>query len=251
MCYRVVATATNAPTGMVLIPGGTNTGTDPDFSAYSLTVGAFYMDQYEVTKTKRDEVFTWAVANGYSFDNVGAGKASNHPVCFVSWYDCVTWCNARSQKDGRTPCYNLSTWVCNFSANGYRLPTNMEWEYAARGGLSGKRFPWGDTVTHTQANYYGYPSAYTYDLGYPGFNTLYWTGSTPYTSPVGSFTANGYGLYDMAGNVWEWCNDTSGSSRYFRSGSWDGSANYLRCGYKGWDDPNFALNNIGLRAVCR
>jgi formylglycine-generating enzyme required for sulfatase activity len=84
MCYRVVATVTNPP-GMVRIPSGTNSGTDPDFGAYSLTVAAFYTDATEVTKAKWDEVYTWAIANGYGFDNAGSGKAANHPVHTVNW----------------------------------------------------------------------------------------------------------------------------------------------------------------------
>jgi len=239
------------PSGMVRIPGGTNSGTDPDYGAYSLTVETFSMDATEVTKAKWDEVYTWAIAHGYSFDHAGSGKAANHPVHTVSWYDMVKWCNARSQKEGRTPCYNLSTWACNFAANGYRLPTKTEWEYAARGGLSGKRFPWGDTITHSQANYYS-SSSYSYDTSPTrGFHPTYATGGYPYTSPAGAFAPNGYGLYDMAGNVWEWCNDASGSNRAIRGGSWNNNANNARCRNSNWNNPDNANNNNGFRAVCR
>ncbi|MDX9792392.1 MAG: SUMF1/EgtB/PvdO family nonheme iron enzyme [Kiritimatiellia bacterium] len=239
------------PQGMVRIPGGTNSGTDPDFGAYSLTVEAFYMDATEVTKAKWDEVYAWAIAHGYSFDHVGSGKAANHPVHTVSWYDVVKWCNARSEKEGRTPCYNLSTWACDFAANGYRLPTVAEWVYAARGGQSGRRFPWGDTITHSQANYYS-SSSYSYDVSPTrGSHPTYATGGYPYTSPAGAFAANGYGLYDMAGNVWEWCNDSSGSIRSLRGGSWNIFALYARCGYSYWYYPGYAYSNFGFRAVCR
>jgi len=233
MFFRVSGT----PKRMVLIPSGTNNGTDPDFGSYSLTNEAsFYMDPTEVTKAQWDTVYNWAVTNGYSFDNAGSGKASDHPVQMVSWYDCVKWCNARSEMIGKTPCYNLSDWSCDVNANGYRLPTSEEWEYAARGGLSGKRFPWGDTITHSQANYM------------PG----YVVGETPYTSPVGSFAANGHGLYDMAGNVWEWCNDVSGSSRIVRSGSWALPEDFARCGSRDVSfPPNFSGNSFGFRCVSR
>lgn len=239
------------PQGMVRIPGGTNSGTDPDFGAYSLTVEAFYMDATEVTKAKWDEVYAWAVAHGYSFAYAGSGKAANHPVHTVRWYDCATWCNARSEKEGRTPCYNLSDWSCNFAANGYRLPTNTEWVYAARGGLSGRRFPWGDTITHSQANYFS-SSSYSYDTSPTrGSHPTYATGGYPYTSPAGAFAANGYGLYDMAGNVWEWCNDSSGSPRRIRGGCWHDYANYARCGNSYSDLPAYATYDGGFRAVCR
>ena len=245
----------SVPQGMVRILGGTNSGTDPDFGAYSLTVEAFSMDATEVTKAQWDEVYAWALTHGYSFDHVGSGKAANHPVHTVNWYDCVKWCNARSQKEGRTPCYNLSTWACNVSANGYRLPTNTEWEYAARGGASNRRFPWGDRIDHTRANYYAYWSGgvpyYPYDDGYQGHDTRYATGGYPYTSPAGAFAANGYGLYDMAGNVWEWCNDTSGSDRAVRGGGWSGLAYFARCRDCYWIYPDFADNYDGFRAVCR
>jgi formylglycine-generating enzyme required for sulfatase activity len=219
---------------------------------------AFYMDQYEVTKAQWDAVYNWAISHGYSFDNTGSGKASNHPVQTVNWYDCVKWCNARSEKAGRTPCYTVGGAVyktgqsspeCDFDTNGYRLPTSDEWEYAARGGLSGRRFPWGDTITHAQANYYSKDS-YTYDISSTrGRHPDYDDGGRPYTSPVGSFPANGYGLYDMAGNVWEWCNTKSGSGRVLRGGQWGGYASYLRCGYEWWYYPANSYDYNGFRAV--
>ena len=257
---RVTASDNPAPAGMVRIPGGTNSGTDPDYGAYSLTVQTFYMDTTEVTKAKWDEVATWAVAHGYTDIPAGGGKASNHPVQTVSWYACVKWCNARSEMEGKTPCYTVGGSVYrtgtnspayNSSANGYRLPTSTEWEYAERGGLSGKRFPWGDTITHSQANYNS-SSSYGYDTSPKrGYHPTYATGSTPYTSPAGAFAANVYGLYDMAGNVWEWCIDTSGSHRIIRGGSWYDDADIARCRYSRWYGPDYANYYCGFRAVCR
>ena len=260
MCYRVVAVVT-VPSGMVRIPVGTNSGTDPDFGAYSLTVATFFMDATEVTKAQWDEVAAWGAINGYTDLPAGDGKAVNHPVQAVNWYDCVKWCNARSEKEGRTPCYTVGGETykvasdtapdCNFAANGYRLPTSTEWQYAARGGLSDKRFPWGDIIDHTWANYYAYPQYYPYDQGYAGYDTRYATGAFPYTSPAGAFAANGYGLYDMAGNVWEWCWDSSDKgARIVLGGGWDDNAGNARCGSSDWGDPGTAYSVHGFRAVC-
>lgn len=259
------------PEGMVQIPAGTNSGTNPlgvgevysEYypETYSLTVDAFYMDATEVTKAQWDAVYTWAVANGYSFSNAGLGKETNHPVHTVNWYDCVKWCNARSEKDGKTPCYTVSSSTyktgesepdCNFAVNGYRLPTSDEWEYAARGGLSGNRFPWGDVITHKEANYKS-SSVYTYDVSSTrDLHPDYKGGVRPHTSPVDAFAANGYGLYDMAGNVWEWCWDSNASDqRTTRGGNWINQAWTVRCGGNSEDKPDAASDGRGVRAVCR
>ena len=206
--------------------GRTSGDTNFDAPPVTVTVSAFFMGKYEVTKALWDEVRVWGASNGYTDLRVGGGKASNHPVQTISWFDMVKWCNARSQKDGLTPVYTVNGAVmkagtmepaANWTANGYRLPTEAEWEKAARGGVSGKRFPWGtDTISHSQANYLG-NGGYSYDLTgalLDTFHPSYSVGSKPYTSPVGSFAANGYGLYDMAGNVWEWCWDWYGWSTY-------------------------------------
>lgn len=242
-----------APAGMVLIPEGVNSGTDPDDGGYSLEVSSFYMDRTEVTKAQWDVVYEWAVTNGYSFDNVGSAKAADHPVQTVNWYDCVKWCNARSEKEGRTPCYNLNDWSYDSTADGYRLPTGVEWEYAARGGLVGNRFPWGDTITHDQANYYGYPLGYDFDLGYEGYDTRYAVGEKPFSNPVEDIPANGFGLYGMAGNVWEWCTDwnEANQKRNARGGGWDDEAIFLRCRFEVWYTPDSTSDFGGFRTVCR
>ncbi len=277
---RLRVTASEDREGFALIPAGaftmgrTSGDTDSDAPPVTVTVSAFYMGKYEVTKALWDEVRIWGATNGYTDLRVGGGKASDHPVDSISWFDVVKWCNARSQKAGLTPVYTVSGAVmktgttesaANWSANGYRLPTEAEWEKAARGGVSGKRFPWGtDTISHSQANYYAL-SGYSYDLSgsVNNYHPSYATGSFPYTSPVGSFAANGYGLHDMAGNVWEWCWDwygatytigatdprgaTSGSARVGRGGGWGNDANYCRAAGRGSYTPAFTDFSVGFR----
>jgi formylglycine-generating enzyme required for sulfatase activity len=236
------------PVGRVRVPAGQNTGTDPDSGAYSLTVSnSFFMDAGEVTKAQWAAVYNWAITNGYSFDNAGSATASNHPVYSINWIDAAKWCNARSQMEGFVPCYNTNTWSCDISVNGYRLPTVEEWQYAARGGLSGKRFPWGDTITHSNDVYYS-SASYAYDESVTrGFHPLFGAG----TAPAGRGTTNGYGLTEMSGNVMEWCNDLSGANRVLAGGSWDQYASEARCAYTSLMHPSAADYNIGFRTVQR
>ena len=198
----------------------------------------------------------------------------------MNWSDCAKWSNARSQQAGLTPCYYtdagfthvftngdyLTTVYLNATNNGYRLPTEAEWEKAARGGLSGNRFPWGNTISETQANYLGDTNDVSYDLGPNGNNAIGLIGGYPCISPVGSFPANGYGLFDMAGNVWEWCSDwygtaycqpsatnptgpTTGTYRVLRGGGWSSSASGPRCALRGADFPYQANDQYGFRCV--
>jgi formylglycine-generating enzyme required for sulfatase activity len=279
------------PTGFALIPQGSFTMgnsvlADTDITnapTRTVTLDAFFMNKYEVTMAEWDEVRTWGLSNGYTDLAAGSGKASNHPVHSISWYDIVKWCNARSQKEGLTPVYYTNdaqtttyktgnVYVTNaqvkWSANGYRLPTEAEWEKAARGGLSGKRFPWGDTISHSHANYYTV-SYIAYDLSgtVNNYHSTYAIGNTPYTSPVGAFAANGYGLHDMAGNVWEWCWDSYGTYavgsqtnprgpassdltlRVMRGGSWDYLADSGRVARRVDYNTTVATINIGFRVV--
>ena len=284
---RLRVTYSPAPAAGVLIPAGSFQMGDAldgisNAPVHTVNVSAYYIEQNLVTKEQWDGVYTWAVAHGYGFDNGGSGNSGNHPVQTVDWWDCVKWCNARSEKEGLVPCYTVggaayktgqNTPELNMSASGYRLPTEAEWEKAARGGLSGKRFPWGDTISRSQANYRvssnGTTNSYSYDLGTPsGYDPAWVTGgSTTYTSLVGSYEANGYGLYDMAGNVSEWCWDwydsygsgtvsdptgpASGSSRVYRGGCWYYYAYFCRVANRTYYTPTLSIDGLGFRCVRR
>jgi len=284
--FRVVNSP--SPTGMVRIPGGSNSGTNPLApgevywgsypETYSLSVETFYLGRYEVSNDEMVEVMQWAYDHGLisaspttvsnlvgnrqellslndssritwdgSSFGIKADKGSGHPCMFVSWYGAVAYCNYRSEMEGRGPCYDLSDWSCNFSANGYRLPTSEEWEYAGRGGAVSRRFPWGgDTISHSQANYYA-TDDFIYDLSSGGVHPLYGG-----TSPVGSFAANAYGLYDMAGNMYDWCYDWHpdyvGTHRVFRGGNCWSYADMCRVGLVRRYAPQLC-SNIGFRVV--
>jgi len=277
------------PDSMVLIPsGGFQMGDHHDgmssaLPVHTVTLDGFYMDRYEVTNQQYADALNWAHAqgglitvtsgvvcqagsgtsypycdtttstsysritwNGSTF-GVVAGK-ENHPMVMVSWYGAAAYANWRSAIDGRTPSYDTSTWTCNFAGNGYRLPTEAEWEYAARGGNYNPyyRYPWGDTLDGSKANYWGSGDPYE-SGGYPWTTPVgYYNGGQ---TPPGTDMGNGYGLYDMAGNAWEWVYDWygdypsgpqtnprgAGSGQYgpyrvLRGGSWDdGGGHYLRC----------------------
>jgi formylglycine-generating enzyme required for sulfatase activity len=213
------------------------------------------------------------VSETFSVLTKGDRDMSNDPMVQVSWYGAAAYCNWRSSEEGYESCYNLFTWECDFIKKGYRLPTEAEWEYAARGGNPYYRFPWGDTISHSQANYYSYWEGgspyYLYDVNpKEGYHPDWDDGIEPYTAPVGSFSPNGYGLYDMTGNLLEWCNDwysstyygispydnpqgpVSGTDRVVRGGSWDNYAKSCRLANRGFSDFLIERNYIfGFRVV--
>lgn len=240
-------TAGIAPAGMVRVEGGTlSTSNDLNGTA----VSTFFMGQYEVTWNEWQTVRTYAAANGYDIGSVGTGCADDHPVHSVNWYDAIKWCNAKSEMDGLTPVYSVggavyrsgqsNDVVMNAAANGYRLPMDAEWEFAARGGI--------------RTN--GYTYAGSNDLGEVGWymensgGTACPLSSGRGTWPVGQKAANELGLYDMSGNVWEWCwdrwSDTS-SNRVNRGGSWTIFASGCAVSIRDNFNPTFRFSSYGFR----
>ena len=209
------------------------------------SVGAFEIGKTEVTWSEWKEVRDWAVANNKGYDLAGVGdkypqgSADNFPVIDVNWFDVVKWCNARSEKEGKTAVYTVSGQIyktgeseptVSASANGYRLPSDKEWEWAARGGVRSK--------------------GYTYS----GSNTISevgWTleNSNDGTKAVGTKQANELGIYDMSGNVWEWCEDVANTSnRRIRGGSWDYNAGGAAVANRVFSNgPVYRHYNVGFR----
>jgi formylglycine-generating enzyme required for sulfatase activity len=215
------------------------------------------MDKWEVSIELWESVRAWGNTHGYDLV-AGGSSGAKHPVHSVNWYDVVKWNNARSEKEGKVPAYYEDGAMIQVYRSGekapagvkwdagYRLPTEAEWEKAARGGVAGKLYPWGtDEIDPTLANYG--------DSKKGG------------TTPVGSYGANGYGLYDMAGNVWEWTWDwygeyaqtaqtdprgpSSGSLRVIRGGSWNFNAGLCRVAGRGVINPGYRYSINGFRSV--
>ena len=272
---------------------------------HTVTLDSFYMSKYEITnqqycdylnsaypaQIKVDGGIVYAAddaGNSYPYCGTSTGSSysqinfpdpnftvnikdgttdmSDHPMVEVSWYGSVAYCNWKSQQEGLENCYNLSTWECDFTKNGFRLATEAEWEYAARGGNHSPyhRYPWGDSIDGSMANYLG--SGDPYETGaYP------WTTPAGYYDgnqiPAGTDMANGYGLYDIAGNVWEWCNDwydgsyygisptdnptgpASGSYRVLHTGDWSSGGYGCRVAGRNYSSPGPRSSIIGFR-VC-
>jgi formylglycine-generating enzyme required for sulfatase activity len=233
---------------MVRIPAGSFTMGDasdpPDESPHQVTVGAFYIDKFPVTQELYEKI---------TGVNPSKRKAPTNPVERTQWTDAARFCNRCSEVEGLKPCYDLRNWACDFTADGYRLPTEAEWEYACRAGSSTK-YCFGDSE--------GELSRYAW----------FKPGSEGKTRPVGQKLPNRWGLYDMHGNVWQWCNDwygetyytaspsenprgpETGKQRVLRGGAWDSTPDKCRSAYRHkefpvYSDACFGADSYGFRRV--
>ena len=259
----------------VLIPAGTfQMGSEKGYSenkpVHQVTITkSFYMGKYEVTQAEYEKYCSY----GSSSPSAIYGDGNNYPAYYVSWYDALVYCNKRSMAEGLTPCYSISgntdpskwgtvptssnsTWnavVCDWNANGYRLPTEAEWEYAARAG--------DNTVDRLTCSG-------TSDVNKLGEYAWYERNSYDATHEVGRKLPNAYGLYDMSGNVREWCwnwwtssydtgkeggsdptGSSAGSSRVNRGGSWNYDSEICAVSCRSCNGPNFRDVVLGLRVV--
>ena len=263
------------PEGFVLIPAGSfqmgsNEGYDDNKPVHEVTITKpFYMGKYEVTQAEYEVYCSY----GSSSPSSSYGDGDNYPAYYVRWYDALVYCNKRSMAEGLTPCYSIDgstdpvvwgdvptssnrTWnavECNWNANGYRLPTEAEWEYAARAGDNTV-----DSLTYSG----------TSDVNKLGEYAWYYDNSDSTTHEVGKKEANAFGLYDMSGNVWEWCwnwytdsydeeteggsdptGSSAGSSRVYRGGSWSSNSGRCAVSYRDHYYPSFRYYNLGFRVV--
>ena len=211
---------------MVLIPAGRfrmgdalDLGIDDERPAHDVYLDAFYISRHEVSF---DEYEAYCDATGRKRPNDFDWGRGPRPVIFISWNDAADYCNWLSEYEGLEAAYD-GNYIMDIKRNGYRLPTEAEWEKAARGGLRNKIFPWGDTISSFRANY---------------------VGGVAKTERIDSYESNGYGVYNMSGNVEEWCGDWYGRDYYSKSpaanptGPRSGYYRIIRGGYYG-SDPRF------------
>ena len=251
------------PDNLILVKGGTFINTKSNLYGRNAVINDFYIGKYEVTQKEWMDVM---------HNNPAQFKGDRLPVEMVSWYDCVAYCNKRSTKERLTPYYNIDKdtkdpintnehddikWIVtiNRKANGYRLPTEAEWEYAASGGQASHNYTFSGSNAIDDVAWYWQNS---------GDKTLSGMWSWPSigknhnkTKPVGEKACNELRLYDMSGNVREWCEDwfedaetATGVDRVWRGGGWIGADFACALTFRGSHQPNGKGPDQGFR-VCR
>ncbi|MGW8178909.1 MAG: formylglycine-generating enzyme family protein [bacterium] len=233
---------------MILIPEGAFVMGDKDGEVdelpHEVKISSFFMDKYLVTQAEYEKVMG---------NNPSRWPGQNNPVEQIRWSDAVRYCNGRSRLEGLQPCYDLENWNCDFTRNGYRLPTEAEWEYACRAGTKTPYFFGNDSKKLSSFAWFNENS-----------------GQRP--RPVGRKLPNSFGLLDMVGNVWQWCNDfyqvdyyeaspgqdpkgpESGGNKVVRGGSWAAEASQCRSSFRYYEDPSytdvcFGYDVYGFRCV--
>ncbi|MFZ4766881.1 MAG: SUMF1/EgtB/PvdO family nonheme iron enzyme, partial [Roseimicrobium sp.] len=273
---------------MVRIPAGAfiqgeNSGPTTTRPEHTTHVSEFFMDKFEVTRADWEKVATWSQTHGYDLPiTLPYTVPANHPAVAISWYDAVKWCNARTEMEGRRPVYfattsadaiyrtgtlDLTTAHVNWAGDGYRLPTEAEWERASRGGLEQMPYSWGNAAGELRANHWDYQviNGRAPNEAYPYTERVgYFDGTQPRGGPD---MANAFGLYDMAGNAWEWTWDRmgdysadaqynprgpdTGSQRVQRGGAWwnyvDQATNFQRLPFPPNGSDDYGM--IGFRCV--
>jgi len=238
------ATMASIPAGCFNMGDAFSEGNADELPVHNVCISTFQMDVYEVTNAQYkqcvDSGICTAPGNSSSYTRssyYGNATYDNYPVIYVNWSQANTYCNWIRLK---------------------RLPTEAEWEYAARGGLAGKRYPRGDSISCSNANY-GRDTSSGACYNYGGLDND--------TQPAGSYSPNGYGLYDMAGNVWNWTQDwygaayysssptsnpqgpSSGSYRAVRGGAWNFGASNMRAAGRGYVEPYISYSTHGFRCA--
>mgnify|MGYP003586464053 CR=1 FL=1 len=281
--------------GAFVMGDGWAEGFPDEWPAHEVRTGPFYMDRYEVSLARWRDVWQQGGFIGYVDIPAGSsfGSGFNWPVTDITWYDAVKWCNARSEVEGLKPCYYTSRsmtpstvyrtgqvdvveWTINWLANGYRLPTEAEWEKAARGGLKGHHYPWrsfggawSNHILGAWANFDTSLDPYDQAATPVGFfnGSQQGGGAAGFELPQLTDMSNPFGLYDMAGNVREWCGDwyaadyyaslirdeprgpAAGLERTARGGSWKDKPYNLRCAQRFAVTADTHNDFTGLRCV--
>ncbi len=248
--------------GFVLVKGGTFTNTKSNYYGKSVTISDFYIGKYEVTQKE------WVEIMG---SNPSQFKSDNLPVEMVSWYDVVEYCNKRSIKEGLKPYYNIDknktdpnnkseydnikwTVTINSGADGYRLPTEAEWEYAASGGQMSKNYTYSGSNHADEVAWYWRNAGDKYLSGNWNWSAI--ENNNNKTKAIGVKKPNELGLYDMSGNVREWCwnwygdsDSNSGSFRVVKGGGWIGDIRSNEISFRGKFEASGIGPDQGFRVI--